>query len=339
MESFLTENLSEEERTKFSEKCTAAVDFIIKNLPEGKDGGEGHRIAIVTSGGTTVPLEQRAVRSIVNFSSGGRGAAVTEALLAQGYSVILLSRAGSLQPYTRGFEQKKLSVLDMVDDEGNLKAEVKEKVVKLRRIRSEVQPRLSIVHFDTVVEYLFCVKIACTQLMKHAVVRLATGKPQDRLLPVEILAAAVSDYYIPRSKMSAHKISGGDGLDLRLENVPKGLGVVASVWAKLPPAKEGADLSPTELISSMFVVSFKLETDVTILEKKATTNLTKYQGMHCVVANLLHNYKREVRLFTKDSKEPKIITCEEGEDIEPALVQSIAQAQTQFLKEKASQAS
>lgn len=38
----------------------------------------GRRIVCVTSGGTTVPLEQRCVRYIDNFSSGNRGAASTE---------------------------------------------------------------------------------------------------------------------------------------------------------------------------------------------------------------------------------------------------------------------
>lgn len=36
------------------------------------------RIVLVTSGGTTVPLEQRCVRYIDNFSSGHRGAASAE---------------------------------------------------------------------------------------------------------------------------------------------------------------------------------------------------------------------------------------------------------------------
>lgn len=41
-------------------------------------GGVRRRIVCVTSGGTTVPLEQRCVRYIDNFSSGHRGAASTE---------------------------------------------------------------------------------------------------------------------------------------------------------------------------------------------------------------------------------------------------------------------
>jgi phosphopantothenate---cysteine ligase (ATP) len=42
------------------------------------DGVGRRRIVCVTSGGTTVPLEQRCVRYIDNFSSGHRGAASTE---------------------------------------------------------------------------------------------------------------------------------------------------------------------------------------------------------------------------------------------------------------------
>lgn len=38
----------------------------------------GRRIAIVTSGGTLVPLEKRMVRFIDNFSTGTRGAACAE---------------------------------------------------------------------------------------------------------------------------------------------------------------------------------------------------------------------------------------------------------------------
>jgi phosphopantothenate---cysteine ligase (ATP) len=48
------------------------------NQLERAEGGARPRIVCVTSGGTTVPLEQRCVRYIDNFSSGHRGAASTE---------------------------------------------------------------------------------------------------------------------------------------------------------------------------------------------------------------------------------------------------------------------
>ena len=44
------------------------------------------RIACVTSGGTTVPLEHNTVRLIDNFSTGNRGAALVEHLLDADYA-------------------------------------------------------------------------------------------------------------------------------------------------------------------------------------------------------------------------------------------------------------
>ena len=38
----------------------------------------GRKVAVVTSGGTMVPLEKRTVRYIDNFSTGLRGAALAE---------------------------------------------------------------------------------------------------------------------------------------------------------------------------------------------------------------------------------------------------------------------
>ncbi|XP_044957909.1 phosphopantothenate--cysteine ligase 2-like isoform X2 [Hordeum vulgare subsp. vulgare] len=72
----------------------------------GGGGGGGSPPAVagvvcVTSGGTTVPLEQRCVRYIDNFSSGQRGAASTEYFLKAGYAVVFVHRRGSKQPYCR----------------------------------------------------------------------------------------------------------------------------------------------------------------------------------------------------------------------------------------------
>ena len=48
----------------------AIRDFLATN--------ESSRIAVVTSGGTSVPLEKNCVRSIENFSRGERGACSAE---------------------------------------------------------------------------------------------------------------------------------------------------------------------------------------------------------------------------------------------------------------------
>lgn len=89
-----------------------------------------------------------------------------------------------------------------------------------------------------------------------------------------VLAAAVSDFYVPWSRLPEHKIqSAGGALTLDLVSVPKCLGRLCNEWA--PDA---------------FHVSFKLETDERILYKKARAAIVKY-GVDVVVANLLRTRK------------------------------------------------
>lgn len=62
-------------------------------------------IALVTSGGTAADLEQRAVRSLDNFSTGTRGAISVEQFLSKGYAVVHLWRSGSAAPFGRILSQ------------------------------------------------------------------------------------------------------------------------------------------------------------------------------------------------------------------------------------------
>ena len=59
-------------------------------------------LVVITSGGTTVPLERNCVRFIDNFSKGTRGALSAEHFLQAGYAVVFLSRHGSAQPFVSG---------------------------------------------------------------------------------------------------------------------------------------------------------------------------------------------------------------------------------------------
>lgn len=71
----------------------------------------GRRLALVTSGGTTAPLEHTGVRFIDNFSTGKRGSAIAENLLSgngddgTSYAVVFLVRKGGLTPFMRRFRQ------------------------------------------------------------------------------------------------------------------------------------------------------------------------------------------------------------------------------------------
>lgn len=67
-------------------------DVIASKLKKFVENRSGRRVVCVTSGGTTVPLEQRCVRYIDNFSSGHRGATSTEYFVKAGYAVIFLYR-------------------------------------------------------------------------------------------------------------------------------------------------------------------------------------------------------------------------------------------------------
>ena len=80
--------------------------------------------------------------------------------------------------------------------------------------------RLLILNFQTVYDYLHALKLCCLRL-----------SPVFQSSLVIYLAAAVSDFYIPQSRLSQHKIqSTGDGLVLALDPVPKMLGVIVNAW-------------------------------------------------------------------------------------------------------------
>ncbi|KAL8270173.1 hypothetical protein Esti_005900 [Eimeria stiedai] len=59
------------------------------------------RVAIVTAGGTDVPLEREPVRFITNVSEGNRGAGLCEQLLRLGYFVIFLTSVRAVKPFVR----------------------------------------------------------------------------------------------------------------------------------------------------------------------------------------------------------------------------------------------
>eukprot|EP00978_Attheya_sp_CCMP212_P022715 scaffold68194_cov58-Attheya_sp.AAC.2 len=155
---------------------------------------------------------------------------------------------------------------------------------------------LMTVPFRTVDEYLSKLKICSLSLQ------------DSRSLAIVYLAAAVSDFYIPTAKKSLHKIqsrnyaslsdsadeesSGSaiasdnnvvdDGsLSLKLYPVPKMIMPLRQTWAP-----------------NAFVVSFKLETDKTILYHKAMMAAKTY-GVHMVIGNILATRHEKVFVLHK----------------------------------------
>ncbi|KAF4347576.1 hypothetical protein G4B88_009932 [Cannabis sativa] len=151
------------------------------------------RIVCVTSGGTTVPLEQRCVRYIDNFSSGHRGATSTEYFIKAGYSVIFLYRRGTFQPFC----------CSLPDDP----------LLQLQDSYSEAVKR-------AIADHHSMLRMIAISFNKHG--------PNAMFY----LAAAVSDFYVPWQTMAEHKIESASGpLNMQLAQVPKMLPVLRQHWA------------------------------------------------------------------------------------------------------------
>ncbi|CAF0957306.1 unnamed protein product [Rotaria sordida] len=165
-----------------------------------------HSIVLITSGGTTVPLEKNTVRFIDNFSTGQRGAASAEYFLEQNYIVLFFYRLSSTLPYQRHIK----NIFDESQSNANYNLDQYHKY----------KNSLLLIPFQTVTDYLNGLKQLCCLL-----------KPFGRSVLI-YLCAAVSDYYIPNDELTEHKIpSGQNELIIRLKPVPKLLGSIKGEYA------------------------------------------------------------------------------------------------------------
>ena len=255
------------------------------------------RIALVTSGGTTVPLEKNTVRFIDNFSTGNRGAASVEQLLKADYAVVFVYRTHSAFPFARQFTPPTLSAEQLLQRAGT---EAHTALVTAAAAEyARHAPRLLALSFTSVDEYLHLLRAAC--------VALATAGPRALLY----LAAAVSDFFIPEHELSTHKIQSGGGgggggmgygdgdggLELHLRPVPKLLAAI----------KRGGGGAPAWAPQAL-VVSFKLETNEAILKAKAAGAIARY-GVDVVCANRLQTYRHEVTLMTQQGDAPPTVAA------------------------------
>lgn len=295
-----------------------AQTFIELQKSLGRD-----RIVLVTSGGTTVPLENNTVRFIDNFSAGTRGATSAEQFLANGYSVIFLHREFSLTPYNRSFTHNvDVHFLDYIDSNGCVKPEymanVREKKQMYDKYITE-EKKLLLLPFTTVNQYLWSLK-SIAKLLN------STGS-------LFYLAAAVSDFFVPYSRLPQHKIQsrdyGGnetaqdcnstttpDGkLIVNLDPVPKFLRRLVESWAK-----------------QAMIVSFKLETDNAILIKKATQALDRYNHQ-LVIGNLLQTRNKEVIFVSQENREGEWVRLDGNHaSIEEMIIPEVIKNHNNWIK-------
>ncbi|KAM9859160.1 phosphopantothenate--cysteine ligase isoform 2-T5 [Aulostomus maculatus] len=276
---------------------------------------EGRRVVLITSGGTKVPLESRTVRFLDNFSSGRRGASSAEYFMNSGYAVIFLHRHRSLYPYTRMFSTiNMLDVLQFTGDRESGEVVVNQQVLPnvakaLKRYQEVKEGRLLLpVEFNTLSDYLHLLKAAAQAL---------SGIGSKAMF---YLAAAVSDFYIPASEMPEHKIQSSNGpLQLSMKMVPKILSPLVKDWA--PQA---------------FVISFKLETDASILLDKARRALDAYRHQ-VVVANVLDSRRGYVMVVTRDTQDELVLTEDDVKkevEIEERIVNNLTSAHAQFIAQQ-----
>ncbi|KAK0723937.1 DNA/pantothenate metabolism flavoprotein [Apiosordaria backusii] len=280
----------------------------------------GRKLVLVTSGGTTVPLEKQTVRFIDNFSAGTRGATSAEYFLEAGYAVLFLHRQFSLLPYSRHYSHATDCFLDFLREGPNGSVVARDedagKMLNVLRKYREARDKnmLLVLPFTSISDYLHELR-SIAQLMKPL-------GPKGLLY----LAAAVSDFFVPPERMSEHKIQSTDAADAFNKKSSKPASDEEEIFdnfdssPSVPRSKRlVVDLDPVpkflkNLVEGWspegMIVSFKLETDPKILVHKAKYSLDRYQH-HLVIGNLLATRKWEV-VFVSPGSPDKWIRIPQG---------------------------
>lgn len=295
MTEFDPTNVKDETKTKIDQ----FIEYHLK---------KNNRLVFITSGGSTVPLEAKTVRFIDNFSMGTRGSVSAEQFIKKNYAVLFLHRKRSLTPYERKFHNTNLLDLMHYTDESHesFQFETTNKInmKELFDTYNDVKEKnlLLKVEYNTIFDYL-----SLLDYTSNAIKSLKSSA-------LVYLAAAVSDFYIPKNELPTHKIQSGSGnLILDLKPVPKCMGKLKAGWC--PDA---------------YIVSFKLETDISLLNSKCKRSLDKYK-QDLVVGNILEDRKNSVSIM-KANGEVTVLNLASGvEEIEEQIIEFLANAHTEFI--------
>ncbi|CDO94583.1 unnamed protein product [Kluyveromyces dobzhanskii CBS 2104] len=294
-----------------------AKAFIEYQKSQGREN-----IVLVTSGGTTVPLENNTVRFIDNFSAGTRGASSAEQFLFNGYSVIFLHREFSLTPFNRPFiHNTETCFLDYFDKDGNISPKYKESILRNKHDYDRFmikEKSLLMLPFTTVNQYLWSLKTVAALMNNSGC--------------LFYLAAAVSDFFVPYSRLPQHKIQSHEAnkaltdgshttttregkLIVNLDPVPKFLRRLVESWA-----------------TQAMIISFKLETDDNILIHKAHQALDRYNHQ-LVIGNLLQTRNKEVVFVSDQNRDGDWIKLPEGHtNIEKLIVKEVVRRHDSWRK-------
>ena len=220
------------------------------------------KVVLVSSGGTSVPLEKNTVRSLENFSTGTRGALSTEEFLYHGYNVIYLYRKGTKMPFIVHFN---------LEDFFNCPSDPK--FEKFKKLSENYKSKILYVPYVTMDDYLVLYESISKEL-----------SPLGSKSMI-FLSAAVSDFIVAPEHLETNKIqTNSKGLTLHLDPAKKEIYKIKEEWA-----------------TKAFLVTFKLETDKNLLFTKAKNAIKKTKSDY-VVANLLQTRYDTVYLIGENEE-------------------------------------
>ena len=156
---------------------------------------------LITSGGTKIPIDT--VRDITNMSTGTFGTRIAEAFLNLGHDVHFVRAKGSKSPMRIVFDFNNT----------NPETDLVPGFEQWLKTRAKWKCHYTEAEYKTFEQYERCLQWGIT------------GKKPD----VVVLAAAVSDYYVP--KPIKGKIRSNDMLTIKLESLPKLINRVKGEWA------------------------------------------------------------------------------------------------------------
>ncbi|KAF7360164.1 Phosphopantothenate--cysteine ligase CAB2 [Mycena venus] len=299
-----------------------------------RQAAQNRNVVLVTSGGTTVPLELNVVRFLDNFSAGTRGATSAEYFLKAGYAVIFMHRQFSLQPFSRHYSHSTNPFLDFLavdEDTVGITADKRADADLLTVLTAykgvHAAGTLHTLTFVTVNDYLWLLRAVSPGALRFAAPRDVLSRRRcERLFLTPAEDGASSRH------PSEHKIQSGKGsLHIEMDQVPKILKPMVEEWTR-----DG------------YIVSFKLETEERLLVPKARAALERY-GHQVVIGNELHTRKWQV-IFVERKRKPLpplppgaaeeqeqteagTSGAESNTDSEPALAQVTAKEGSDSLQE------
>jgi len=300
----------------------------------------GYHVIFFHREGSTLPFVRRLAWLLAQreaLIASHKGAAAAPSVSSSSLNSFALLRAlQEERPRNDSVKDSFQFALQFADVSGSPLPHTRAVLESVRRFKQpEQQARFLPLEFSSVADYLFGLRELCTSMRDHfatgpsgaatssAPTAAAVSSASSQSAPspalqrrcLLLLAAAVSDYHIPAADMALHKLESRAGpLRIDMQQTPKTLhalrhGLAAEASSSNATAAEDA------WFPSGFAVSFKLETDSSVLLRKATAALRSYR-VNAVVANMLHTRYQQVQLVTtrtgEDNAEPAVQSIVRG---------------------------